>query len=238
MINKNRLFEKKTEFKDAKLIIIYTEGVWREPHYFSLFEEINSHIRIEIIKPATDGNNSPSGLWKQAEEDLLKGDDSLYQLSLDDEVWFVIDTDQWKEHIDFLKQKTSENANFHVAQSNPCFEVWLYYHGCDHKILIETSSEVKRKLNIVFGGGFDSRKHYFLLENAVINAEKSFHEINNQPDTGSTELFRLGKKIFEFVKDELNKKKDIYFKENKNFSINCNDINQSESKLRNLTEGQ
>lgn len=59
-------------------------------------------------------------------------------------VWFVIDTDTWEREgkiallRDFCK---SNNDHFpkeydevkpyqawNVAQSNPCFEIWLYYH--------------------------------------------------------------------------------------------------------------
>ena len=105
MILKNRLFERKEPERDASLFIIYCEGSRREPKYFEYFEKISSRVKLEIIKADSQGNNSPSGLLKQAKEDFFEGKDSLpkYFLGKEDKVWFV-------------------------AQSNPCFEVWLFYH--------------------------------------------------------------------------------------------------------------
>ena len=130
MILKNRLFERKEPERDASLFIIYCEGSRREPKYFEYFEKISSRVKLEIIKADSQGNNSPSGLLKQAKEDFFEGKDSLpkYFLGKEDKVWFVIDTDRWGSHIPKLRKECQQRVNWFVAQSNPCFEVWLFYH--------------------------------------------------------------------------------------------------------------
>jgi hypothetical protein len=53
---------------------------------------------------------------------------------LEDEIWYVIDTDRWNEgdKINALKtyveERNKEYKGRFVVQSNPSFELWLYYH--------------------------------------------------------------------------------------------------------------
>ena len=63
----------------------------------------------------------------------FEGSDDIapkYELDLkqNDEVWFVIDTDEWGNKIISLKDDCNTKQSWNVAQSNPCFEIWLYYH--------------------------------------------------------------------------------------------------------------
>ena len=47
----------------------------------------------------------------------------------DDVLWFVLDVDKWKrESIQELIDACEKDNIWHIAISNPCFEVWLLYH--------------------------------------------------------------------------------------------------------------
>ena len=90
-----------------------------------------------------------------------------------------------------------------LAQSNPCFEVWLYYHLQPEKTIFEENeycSGWKELVNKSISGGFDSRRHPIYIENASNNAEKNYSSKYNIPDIGSTDVFKLSKSILPLVK--------------------------------------
>ncbi len=70
---------------------------------------------------------------EKAESYVNNGNIDISQ-ETEDKIWFVIDTDRWNEgnKIGLLKtfvQEKKESYNgWFVAQSNPSFEIWLYYH--------------------------------------------------------------------------------------------------------------
>jgi hypothetical protein len=213
MILKHRLFERQPPSREAKLFIIYCEGKRREPEYFWYFHEISSRIKLEVVPPEYDSDNSPKGLYQRAFSDIIQNEENKnlkYYLQDNDEVWFVIDTDEWGDHIDYLKTKCSEHENWYVAQSNPCFEVWLYYHFEEEtaqKIKLSGCVEWKRYVNALIPGGFDSRKHPLYISDAINNSEKHFIINNENPEYGTTELFKLGKQIYPLIKEKIEQAK-------------------------------
>jgi len=194
---KNKKYTKSPPSQDTILIFIYCEGKEREPDYFKNFSELSSKIKL-IIKPANqDGNNSPNGLWNRAKKEII---DSKIKLEPKDQMWFVIDTDEWGEQIVNLRQ-LCKKSKWYVAQSNPCFEVWLYYHFFKEKI--DTPGlNWKEYLNKKKPGGFDSRKHYININNAITNARNNF--VDGNIDIGTTEVFYLAEIIYSYVKNKLN----------------------------------
>ncbi|MDY4609691.1 MAG: RloB family protein [Sphaerochaetaceae bacterium] len=128
MILPHRSFVREEPSRDASLIIIYCDGERREDDYFRFFQELSSNVRIEVVPPsAEDRNNSPTGLFARAVRDC-DGPDPKYILDEQDQLWFVIDMDQWDDKIDSLLLHCQSKGRWSIAISNPCFEVWLYYH--------------------------------------------------------------------------------------------------------------
>lgn len=206
MILKSRHFVKQEPSRDAKLFIIYCEGKKRENHYFNYFKEISSNIRLEVVSPGQHDNNSPTGLYDKASEDIVvtkKNKNPKYEIIKDDEIWFVIDTDTWGKKIDELRTKCEkEHTNWKVAQSNPCFEVWLYYHfesslpGFEG---MEKSENWKGFLHKVKKGGFDSRKHPILVKEGISNSKKNFKKEDGIISIGCTEVFKLADSFYPLV---------------------------------------
>lgn len=200
---RNLLYTREEPCRDAKLIIIYCEGKKREKQYFNYFSEISSKIRLEVEAPTQHDNTSPLGLYSKAISQIIKSEENPSpKYEPDDEVWFVIDTDDWGNQIQKLRDNCLKQINWNVAQSNPCFEVWLYYHVAEFEIFegMETSKAWKHYLNMKIAGGFDSKKHSILVETAIKNAKTKFDE---KIDIGSTEVFKLVESFYPLVEDKI-----------------------------------
>ncbi|MCD4732086.1 MAG: RloB family protein [Bacteroidales bacterium] len=212
MILTNRLFTRRPPSREAKSIYIFCEGVKREYQYFLFFKEIDSRINIEIYPLKPNEDNSPQGLYKIACDCILKtkqNPNPKYELINGDEVWIVLDTDvdeseSRKPQINKLRENCKQ-INWNVVQSNPCFEVWLYYHFFKEKPLFDGDALCKGwKPLLDEKGGFDSRKHPILIQTATENSESNFIENEGLPAKGTTELFRLSKSILPIVKEKIN----------------------------------
>jgi hypothetical protein len=131
--------ERREAFRDARLIVIASEGKDTERIYFRALakEYTNPRVHVHILERSEDeqNNSSPEHVLKQLND--YKGH---YELESDDELWLVVDRDRWTEAM--LSRVATECAqdNFmHVALSNPCIELWLLLHLVDATLL--TSEE-------------------------------------------------------------------------------------------------
>jgi hypothetical protein len=107
-----------------------------------------------------------------------------------------------------VKEKCNERENWFLSLSNPCFEVWLYYHFHTEKPIInnaEKCSVWKKFVNKSILGGFDSRKHPLFIETASYNAKQNYESVNDFPEIGSTQVFVLANSIIPLIKEKLNK---------------------------------
>jgi hypothetical protein len=214
MILTNRLFERTPPSRDAKSIYIFCEGAKREYQYFEYFKELDSRINIEVHRLNPHDDNSPLGLLKIAEDSIVRSDrnpNPKYNFIDGDEVWIVLDIDKDKfdsrEH-QFLaiKDRCAEFDNWTLVKSNPCFEVWLYYHLHDTRPTLakpHVCVEWKRLVNRSIGGGFDSRRHPIYIETAVINAQNNFQTLAGNPDVGCTEVYNLARSIIPLISAKL-----------------------------------
>lgn len=207
MLLKNKLYVRKDPTKDAKLIIIYCEGKKREKDYFNYFIGISSRIRLEVEPPTEHDNNSPLGLYDKTKLQLFGTDDTppKYELLDHDEIWFVIDTDTWGNSINELRRKSINNRNWFVAQSNPCFEVWLLYHFNKYQEFegMDISANWKNFLNTNLSGGFDSRKHPVHIYTAITNSKEKYESEGSVVNIGCTEVFKLAESIYPLVAEQI-----------------------------------
>ncbi len=142
-----------------------------------------------------------------------------------DTVWFVFDTDMSEkegkiaplckfcdEQNRLVVSKYDEVKPYkawNVAQSNPCFEIWLFYHFFDTKPKdydSERYTSFKEYVNAQISGGFNFQAHPVYLQEAMANAKKNFQlDTNGKLDLYCTEMFKLGEEILSFTKRELSK---------------------------------
>jgi hypothetical protein len=220
-LSRKKIYHKEEANKDAKKIYIFCEGKETEIRYFKYFQGLSSNIDILPI-PNVNGQSDPVKL-KENSDILFLGNKThspKFSLSAEykDEVWFVIDTDRWNEgdKINKLKEFCTTNngltKQWMVAQSNPSFELWLFYHFNDTmplKSSVEKYVSFKEFLDTTIKGGFDSRSMPVEIETAIINSIKNFHAENGQPVLFSTEVHTLGEVIVPFVKKQLDKAKEM-----------------------------
>ena len=105
-------------------IVIATEGERTEPDYFAYLDRAYPDVNL-IIVPANDGHSQPYQVLSKLlsrKQELERRDSSEYQY------WIVIDHDQRpRPELESVLQDAKANQ-ITVADSNPCFEVWLIQH--------------------------------------------------------------------------------------------------------------
>ena len=212
---RSRRYERQEPLRDSRKIYIYCEGNKREFDYFRFFCGLSSNVNIIPI-PSKDGKTDPEKLMEAAREEFGINSDVSPKFTLDvsqqDNVWFVIDTESWGSKItdlrNFCKSQNAglDNEAWYVSQSNPSFEIWLYYHKFSEKPVkndVDKYSSIKEFVDAQIPGGFDSRKHPAMIEAAIQNAKATYEEENQVLKRYSTEVFKLGQVILPFVKDIL-----------------------------------
>lgn len=215
MLQRSKLYTRREPTKDAKLFLIFCEGGTTEPNYFGYFQNISHNINLIVAEHGKSKNN-PIGLYETACEVLLKTDENpnpKYDVAAIDEIWFVIDTDKWNEQgdkINQLKGKLQEHPTWKIAQSNPCFEVWLHYHHFEERPDFENINKCKSwkaYLNDKISG-FNTKSHPILIEDAIQRAKNIHDETDSQPSICCTEVFKLAELFFPFVKEEIDKERE------------------------------
>lgn len=193
-------YEKKAPFRDAFLFIIVCEGTNREPDYFRFFDGMSS--RLKVVPVASTTGSAPRLLIDVAiekEKELDANDER-------DRVWFVIDTDRWREQLHDIRQECDQHPHWRVAQSNPCFEVWLYFHAKVQAPVLPDISRCsiwKPYLPTVIQGGFNPDYHPIAIETATINAKAAYHATGYFPEPGSTQLWELAEELLPLIKKDL-----------------------------------
>jgi hypothetical protein len=213
-LSRNKIYKKVESFKNAKKVYLFCEGD-KEVNYFKFFQGFASNIDIIPI-PNDNGKSDPLKL-KENSEMLFHGNETVspkFSLSteLEDEIWYVIDTDRWNEgdKINALKtyveEKNKDYQGRFVTQSNPSFELWLYYHFYSEKPKVTEVSKFtsfKEYLDSKIKGGFDNRSMPLEIQKATVIAEENFKTLNGQPALYSTEVFNLAKQLIRFTKPHL-----------------------------------
>ncbi len=124
---KSRPFVRKSKLRDAKAIVIATEGELTEPIYFEALalDERFRNPRVEItVLPTTEGHSAPDHVIRRL--DKIRRNYRFYE---GDELWLVIDKDKWDDSkLSRIAQLVSQEEKYYLADSNPCFELWLLLH--------------------------------------------------------------------------------------------------------------
>ena len=202
MRSRNSLMRERREaFRDARLIVIASEGKDTERIYFKALakEYTNPRVHVHILERSVDeqNNSSPEHVLKQ-----LNDYKSQYELEADDELWLVVDKDRWTEAmISRVATECLQEVAMHMALSNPCFEIWLLLHVKDQKSSISSDAvinELKRSVHVwksYSKSTFTETQKAFLNLNTevAIARAKELPEFEN-PSTGVYKLIEMLKK--------------------------------------------
>jgi hypothetical protein len=226
MITRRKDYSKQLPSKDAKKLYLFCEGKGTEPDYFAFFKGLSSNLEIITLPP--ESGTDPLKLMELAKSKLLE-DDSRYIMDYhaNDLVWFIIDTDSWEKENKIAPLRDFCNGNnkafpekytevkpynaWNVVQSNPSFEIWLYYHfykEAPKPEAIEAHPSFKAFVSSVISGGFNYQNDPVKVETAVANACTNFNfNKEGKLDLFSTEVYELAETIIPFVQQHLNRLK-------------------------------
>lgn len=189
--------------RDYKLFAIACEGGKREPRYFNVFQHLSKKIKVDVIENyVTDEemfrkhetNSAPRWVLNRAMRYIEKND-----LKDEDDLWFVIDKDRWADsQIRELASYCDKYPNWHIVISNPCFEIWLYFHK---KAEINSSPSIscndfKKEISNLEKGGYHPLKFIPDFQKAIVNAKANDSDVNHfMPKIKETKVYQLGEAI-------------------------------------------
>ena len=143
--NQKRTFERPLgEKRYRKKYVVSTEGSKTERDYLGMIQEKfgrDFSFVLLFAKSRDKHKPDPVNTLKFMEKKLKEE-----ELESGDEAWIIVDRDKWtKEQIESLYKWAEKKENYHVAFSNPCFEVWLLFHFEEWKNY-RSSKECKSRL--------------------------------------------------------------------------------------------
>lgn len=129
-------FTRKTGLRDARLIIIATEGEKTEKTYFmgvaTKFK--TSKVHVEVLDRLGSGSDPETCL------EVLNKFKRRYNLNKNDELWLVCDVDRWGAKKLSRVSQLCKQKGYYLSVSNPCFELWLLIHF----VTLSTLDDVER----------------------------------------------------------------------------------------------
>ena len=208
-------YTRKEASLDSRLIIIAAEGEFTEKIYFEALRKHarNSRVHIKILERDEENrhNSSPEYVLGQLTQYKLEN-----PIEQDDELWLVIDKDKWTaKSIRAVAQRCAQDSSYHLALSNPCFELWLILHIIDASLesdeekvkMLKNRKEkknadpyLKRKLRALLGSysesNYDADQLVVQIAEAITRAETlDKNKKARWPQGLGTHVYKLAKSI-------------------------------------------
>jgi hypothetical protein len=187
-INRTKLLDRQHDRRDARLFIIATEGAVTEKQYFEMFD--SSRIKVEILSTGSDNQSAPEYVLER-----LNSFKERFDLNEDDMLWLVIDVDRWGAEKLSLVCREAKQKKYHLAVSNPCFEVWLCLHFCDLDPEDRICKDFKKRNGTMLDllKNNDHRSLYQSNSIDAVNRAKMLQSNSKQnwPQTIGTHVYRL-----------------------------------------------
>ena len=126
--------ERREAFRDARLIVIASEGKDTEKIYFrALAKEFsNPRVHVHILERSLEEENSssPEHVLKQLNEYK-----QTYDLESDDELWLVIDKDRWTDAmLSYVATSCSQDGFMNLLMTHrSSYNMWMMqYHELEY----------------------------------------------------------------------------------------------------------
>lgn len=178
--------------RDARLLVIATEGELTEKIYFEQFGD--SRVKVRII-PSVNGRSAPQHVLQNLVEYA-----QTYEIGHGDELWLLVDRDRWKPASISKVAAECARKGWHFALSNPSFELWLCLHfDCDLAEGI-TQKELEAILRIRLGSfsksAYDAPSLLDKIDQAVERATQlDVRPMARWPNKIGSRVYRLIKSL-------------------------------------------
>lgn len=178
--------------RDASLVVIASEDTHAVRAYFMRFQPRRVQFRV---LPTENGKSAPQHILEKLDEFR-----SEFHLVEGDQLWYCGDTDHWvaANHVGNLVQVLQRclKAGYHVALSNPCFELWLLLHFMEMPAEAGKCQDICKKLSMAAGGYSKSRGCHTpitseMVHRALERAAKSDAGTAEIPATPTTRIYRI-----------------------------------------------
>lgn len=178
--------------RDARLVIIATEGQVTEKLYFEEFGD--SRVKVKIV-PSVDGRSAPQHVLQN-----LVDYANNYQIGVGDQLWLLVDRDRWEPSSLATVAAECDQRSWGFALSNPSFELWLCLHFEAEFPPEPTQSDLegilREKLGSFNKSKYDVRLCLEDLEGAVARAEALDKTPTSRwPNTTGTRVYRVVRAI-------------------------------------------
>ena len=206
-------FQRIEGVKSSRLIVIAAEGRATENIYFEAMRQELCATNVQlVVLNREDDNSNPANVYRQIKDFMDE-----YNILDDDQLWIVIDRDDWKEKmLADIAQLCQQNSNLRFCKSNPCFELWLILHlediedysEEDKKNLFEnprlsthgtwTKYHLRKLMGHYQESDYDPSILLPHVEEAICRAEKlDINPKDRWPQTTGTRVYLLAKSIMD-----------------------------------------
>ncbi len=198
-INRTKLLDRQHDRRDTELFIVATEGKETEKQYFGMFH--STRIKVEVLATGDDSKSAPQYVLER-----LNTFKEQYDLNEDDMLWLVLDVDRWGARNLSMVCRQARQKGYHLAVSNPCFEIWLCLHFEDLNPEDKTCQDFKSRLRTLLGSYNSSNldlSSYKLNIADATNRAKLLHPKSQQnwPPTLGTHVYRLVQILLESLRN-------------------------------------
>lgn len=210
MMRKKRGYNRETPeelVRDYRLFAIACEGQKREPEYFKVFRHFSQKIAVDVIEDIVSEEEAltlnavkSAPLWvldravRYIEKEGLNDEDDL---------WFVMDIDRWSvEQLREIANYCDRYPNWHIVLSNPCFEVWLYFHKQQNidKSKSISCADFKNEISTFDKGGYHPLTYIPFLPEAIANSKAADNDgAHFFPNFKVTKVYQLGEAILQVI---------------------------------------
>lgn len=211
----SRAYSKESLQKNFNLIILILEDAKETKSYFSCIT--NKNINTIKIKTITDNKE---GIKPNKMADLASETEEKYGLvySEGDCLYMICDLDDYRNHLQklhlLIKTSIDTKRYWQLIISNPCIEIWFYYHHTDKKPLIssrppekysQAMKEAYRNIKVQTKVYTPSLLKMKDLSIPIANSKKVFELEDNGfiPQRYSTQMYIVGEKLLQVIKQHL-----------------------------------
>jgi hypothetical protein len=173
MARKDRQRMSSRKLAQEKRFLVVVEGAVTESEYLGAVKRMRKLKSIQVL--VETGHSDPIGIVNQAKKRRTHAS----KAEPFDQVWCVFDVEaKLTQKARFGLQRAldaAQRTGIQCAVSNPCFEIWLLWHGEDKTAWISSDTVQKRcaELTITHGNGGKHIRNLDALVDGCYQAAKS-----------------------------------------------------------------
>lgn len=193
-------------------IFVISGGTKREPDYFKLLRKSTILKRIMVVVRSKKGQGllpfqmSAMATKFYSEQTFETEDGNTYKLFDTDSIYMLSDVDEFGKDLCKLV-KNAPNQQVWIV-SNPCFEIWLFYHYYTHPLPelkdgleIDSSKRsqwMKQRLHQL--QQVNSSKAFLDMQTAIKNSKANFKiTTDGLPDVFSTQMHEFAEFLLKAI---------------------------------------